>query len=65
MKLTKKQIAALKSYARAVLVSALTLVCSTEFGLDPRLSAVLAAFAGPLVKALDKSEGDFGRGNKE
>jgi hypothetical protein len=62
--LTAKQIKALKSYARAVLVSFLTLVASTEFGLDPRLSVLLAAIAGPGAKALDKTEKDYGLGTK-
>lgn len=63
--LTAKQIKALKSYFRAVLVSGLTLIASTEFGLDPRLSVLLAAIAGPGAKALDKSENDYGLGSKE
>lgn len=60
--LSAKQIKALKSYFRAVLVSGLTLLASTEFGLDPALAVVLAAIAGPGAKALDKSEKDFGVG---
>jgi hypothetical protein len=56
MKITKKQKAILKSYARGVLVSFLTFLASNELGLDPALSVVVAAFAGPAVRALDKSD---------
>ena len=63
MKLSKKQIAVLKSYLRGVLVSGLTLITSNALGLDPVLAAVLASLAGPAAKALDKSEKDFGLGS--
>jgi hypothetical protein len=56
MKITKKQKAILKSYARGVLVSFLTFLASNELGLDPALSMIVAAFAGPAVRALDKSD---------
>lgn len=63
MKLSKKQIAVLKSYVRGVLVSGLTLITSNALGFDPVLAAVLASLAGPAAKALDKSEKDFGLGS--
>lgn len=63
-KLSDKQVKALKSYLRAVLVSGLTLLASTEFGLDPAVAVVLAAIAGPGAKALDKKEKDFGVGSE-
>ena len=63
MKLSKKQIAVLKSYLRGVLVSGLTLITSNALGLDPVLAAVLASLAGPAAKALDKQEKDFGLGS--
>ena len=56
MKITKKQKAILKSYARGVLVSFLTFLASNELGLDPAISVIVAAFAGPAVRALDKSD---------
>lgn len=64
MKLTNKQKAVLGSYLRGVLASALTLITSNELGLDPRLSILLSAVAGPLAKALDKSEKTYGIGSK-
>lgn len=63
MKLSKKQVAVLKSYVRGVLVSGLTLITSNALGFDPVLAAVLASLAGPAAKALDKSEKDFGLGS--
>jgi hypothetical protein len=62
MKITKKQKAILKSYARGVLVSFLTFLASNELGLDPALSVVVAALAGPAARALDKSDNAYGIG---
>ena len=56
MKISEKQKAVLKSYFRGVLVSFLTFLASNEFGLDPVVSVVVAALAGPAVRALDKSD---------
>ena len=56
MKISKKQKAILKSYARGVLVSFLTFLASNELSLDPALSVVIAALAGPAARALDKSD---------
>jgi hypothetical protein len=65
MKITDKQKAVLKSYFRGVLVSFLTFLASNELGLDPVVSVVIAALAGPAVKALDKSESDYGVGSND
>ena len=65
MKISKKQKAILKSYARGVLVSFLTFLASNELGLDPALSVVVAALAGPAVRALDKSDNAYGIGANE
>ena len=56
MKISNKQKAVLKSYARGVLVSFLTFLASNELGLDPAVAVVLAALAGPAIRALDKSD---------
>lgn len=63
--LTPKRKAVLKSYLRAVAASGLALISSNALGLDPVLSAVLASVAAPAVKALDKSEKEFGAGSAE
>jgi len=65
MKINKKQKAILKSYARGVLVSFLTFLASNELGLDPALAVIVAAFAGPAVRALDKSDTAYGIGANE
>ena len=62
MKISNKQKAALKSYARAVLVSFLTFLASNELGLDPAVSVIVAALAGPAARALDKSDNAYGIG---
>ena len=65
MKISKKQKAILKSYARGVLVSFLTFLASNELGLDPVISVVVAALAGPAARALDKSDDAYGLGANE
>jgi hypothetical protein len=65
MKITDKQKAVLKSYLRGVLVSFLTFLASNELGLDPVVSVVIAALAGPAAKALDKTEADYGVGSND
>ncbi len=65
MKISKKQKAILKSYFRGVLVSFLTFLASNELGLDPVISVVVAALAGPAARALDKSDDAYGLGADE
>jgi hypothetical protein len=65
MKISKKQQAVLKSYARGVLVSFLTFLASNELGLDPVVAVVISALAGPAVRALDKSDHAYGIGADE
>ena len=62
MKISKKQKAVLKSYARGVLVSFLTFLASNELGLDPVVAVVISALAAPAVRALDKSDNAYGIG---
>jgi hypothetical protein len=65
MKINDKQKAILKSYFRGVLVSLLTFLASNELGLDPVISVVVAALAGPAARALDKSDNAYGIGANE
>lgn len=65
MKISKKQKAILKSYARGVLVSFLTFLASNELGLDPAISVIVAALAGPAARALDASDPAYGIGANE
>ena len=65
MKISKKQKAVLKSYARGVLVSFLTFLASNELGLDPVVAVVISALAGPAARSLDKSDSAYGIGANE
>jgi hypothetical protein len=65
MKISDKQKAILKSYFRGVLVSFLTFLASNELGLDPVISVVVAALAGPAARALDASDSVYGIGADE
>ena len=65
MKISKKQKLVLKSYLRGVLVSFITFLASNELGLDPVISVVVAALAGPAARALDKSDDAYGLGADE
>jgi len=65
MKISNKHKAILKSYFRGVLVSFLTFLASNELGLDPVISVVVAALAGPAARALDKSDDAYGLGADE
>lgn len=65
MKITEKQKAILKSYFRGVLVSLLTFLASNELGLDPAISVIVAALAGPAARALDASDPVYGIGADE
>jgi hypothetical protein len=46
-------------------VSFLTFLASNELGLDPVVSVVVAALAGPAARALDKSDRAYGVGADE
>jgi hypothetical protein len=48
-----------------VLVSFLTFLASNELGLDPVISVVVAALAGPAARALDASDSVYGIGADE
>ena len=65
MRISKKQKAVLKSYARGVLVSFLTFLASNQLGLDPVVAVVISALAGPAARALDKSDSAYGIGANE
>lgn len=55
---------ALKSYARAVLASAITYALANLANFDPMVAIAVGSIAGPLAKWADKAEKDFGRKNK-
>jgi hypothetical protein len=64
MKLSKKQIAAIKSYLRAVLASAIVMGIALLTDLAPQYAVLIGAVAAPAVKWADKNEKEFGLGSK-
>ena len=52
------------SYVRAAAASAIALYLAGETDLKTLAMAAVAGFAGPLLKWLDASATDFGRGSK-
>lgn len=55
---------AFKSYARAVLASAITYALANLANFDPMAAIAVGSIAGPLAKWADKAEKDFGRKKK-
>jgi hypothetical protein len=64
MKLTKKQEAAIKSYLRAILASAIVMGIAMLSDLAPQYAVLIGALAAPLAKWADKNDSDYGLGSK-
>ena len=62
---SKKEIAAIKSYLRAVLASAITMGLALLVNLKPQYAVIIGAVAAPLAKWADKTEKEYGRGSQE
>lgn len=62
--LKAKDIAAIKSYLRAVLASAVTMGIALLTDMKPEYAVLIGALAAPLAKWADKNEGEYGRGSK-
>lgn len=65
MKLSKKQVAAIKSYLRAVLASAIVMGVALLTDMAPQYAVTIGALAAPLAKWADKNDSDYGLGSKE
>lgn len=63
-KLSKKQVAAIKSYLRAVLASAIVMGIALLTDLAPQYAVMIGAVAAPLAKWADKNDSDYGLGSK-
>jgi hypothetical protein len=50
-----------KSYARAVLASAVTMGVALATDMSPQYAVLIGSVAAPLVKWADKAEKEFGR----
>ncbi len=60
---TTKLKAIASTYARAAVAAVLALYLSGNTDIKALATAALAAVAGPLLKALDSSATEFGRGS--
>jgi len=60
MKLSKKHKAAIKSYLRAVAASGITVALAIAGDIKPEYAVLLGALIGPLIKAIDPKEKEFG-----
>jgi len=59
-----KTIAAFKSYARAVLASAITMGIALAADIAPEYAVLIGSIAAPLAKWADKTEKEYGIGSK-
>jgi len=63
--ITPKDVAAIKSYLRALLASAITMGIALLTDMKPEYAVLIGALAAPLAKWADKNEKAFGRGSDE
>ena len=59
-----KTISAFKSYARAVLASAVTMGIALAADLAPQYAILIGSIAGSAAKWADKTEQEYGLGSK-
>ena len=59
-----KTISAFKSYARAVLASAVTMGIALASDLAPEYAILIGGLTAPLAKWADKTEQEYGLGSK-
>jgi hypothetical protein len=57
-----KEVAAIKSYLRALLASAITMGIALLTDMQPEYAVVIGAMAAPLAKWADKNEKEYGIG---
>jgi hypothetical protein len=60
----KKLIAVVGTYLRAAAASVLAMYLAGNTDVKALATAFVAAIAGPVLKALDPSQTEFGRGSK-
>jgi hypothetical protein len=59
-----KEVAAIKSYLRALLASAITMGIALLTDMQPEYAVLIGAMAAPLAKWADKNEKEYGKGSK-
>ena len=64
-KLNKKQVAAVKSYLRALAAAAVVMGIALLTDLAPQYAIMIGALAAPAIKWADKNDGDYGVGSQE
>ena len=64
-KLNKKQVAAVKSYLRALAAAAVVMGIALLTDLAPQYAIMIGALAAPAIKWADKNDGDYGVGSAE
>ena len=62
--LSKKDVAAVKSYLRALLAAGITMGIALLTDLRPEYAVLIGALAAPLAKWADKNEKEYGVGSK-
>jgi hypothetical protein len=62
--ISPKDIAAIKSYLRALLAAAITMGIALLTDLRPEYAVLIGALAAPLAKWADKSEKEYGVGSE-
>ncbi len=60
-----KEVAAIKSYLRALLASAITMGIALLTDMQPEYAVLIGAMAAPLAKWADKTENEYGLGSEE
>jgi hypothetical protein len=65
MKLSDKHIAAIKSYARAVIASGITVILAIAADMRPEYAVLLGSVLAPVIKAIDPTENQYGLGSKK
>ena len=60
-----KEIAAFKSYLRALLAAAITMGIALLTDMKPEYAVLIGALAAPLAKWADKNESSYGLGSEE
>jgi hypothetical protein len=64
-KLSDKQVAAIKSYLRAIAAAAIVMGIALLTDLAPQYAILIGALAAPAIKWADKNDGDYGVGSQE
>ena len=64
LKISDKQIAAIKSYLRALLAAAIVMGIALLTDLAPQYAVLIGALAAPAAKWADKNETEFGIGSE-